>query len=87
MHTLLKSSVSFTIELPGPSSTSSAGSSSSGGKENESPLANVISSLLQEIQRASVANGPSVALVDDLVAIVRKHGVKSVVKVENVARR
>jgi hypothetical protein len=57
-----------------------------GADENENPMSKVISSLLQEIQRVSVADGPTLALVDDLVAVLRKHDAKSVVKVENIAR-
>jgi hypothetical protein len=48
---------------------------------------NVVSSLLKQIKKIAAVKGPSVTLVDDLVAVVRKHDVKSEVtevKVENV---
>jgi hypothetical protein len=51
---------------------------------------NVVSGLLKQIKKVAAVKGPSVALVDDLVAVVRKHGVMNAevfaVKVENVTR-
>jgi hypothetical protein len=49
----------------------------------------VVSSLLQQIEKVAAVKGPSIALVDDLVAVVRKHDLSrevTAVKAENVAR-
>jgi hypothetical protein len=69
---------------------SSADSPSSDGEENRDPMFNVVAGLLKQIKKVAVVNGPSVALVDDLVAVVHKHDVKSEVtklKVEKVTDR
>jgi hypothetical protein len=51
---------------------------------------NVVAGLLKQIKKVAAVKGPSIALVDDLVAVVRKHDVMrevTKVKVENVTRR
>ena len=45
-------------------------------KENLDPMSLMVAGLLQEIERVSVDNGPTLSLVEDLVSVLRKHDVQ-----------